>query len=496
MANATRCYYDVLGVRQDAAPGEIKKCYHTLALRWHPDKNADNPEAAEVFKQVREAYDVLSDPQERAYYDDNRDEILMSDAEEEEKECNEVEAELDLYKWSSRDAFVDFSYEEDGFFAVYTGVFKGLDEQERTAKNKDARRPGFGSAGSVVDEVTEFYQYWRNFSTCRSDRAFAKHDKWDLSDAPSPLMRRLMQQKNKIIRDKARKMFNDKVRRLAKWVQSHDPRPCGQVTVLDGGDDATRAQDDASSAAAGEEKGSFHCAACNKWYKNASQLSNHEKSGKHKQMVAKLKKQLQEDEGLKDLEELALEDEQLRVEGDDTVKGGGGGEGGGGGGGDGGGGGAGGGGGGGGGGKGKKKKKGRREDFDEDDADFVGADHADGDAQDAVIEEAVAATALPSPGLVALQTRQAFESSDEYKKLNKTQRRKALQQWEAENEHIMAALRAEGKEPAEPKEPKEKKPEAPARKEKVHGSGAHSREIKTPKKKKAVYMGSKVVEIQ
>ena len=63
----------------------------------------------------------------------------------------------------ARDAFVDFSYEEDGFFAVYTGVFKGLDEQERTAKNKDARRPGFGSAGSVVDEVTEFYQYWRNF---------------------------------------------------------------------------------------------------------------------------------------------------------------------------------------------------------------------------------------------------------------------------------------------------------------------------------------------
>ena len=116
----------------------------------------------------------------------------------------------------------------------------------------------------------------------------------------------------------------------------------------------------------------------------------------------------------------------------------------------------------------RKRAQGR---LDEDDADFVGADHADGDAQDAVIEEAVAATALPSPGLVALQTRQAFESSDEYKKLNKTQRRKALQQWEAENEHIMAALRAEGKEPAEPKEPKEKKPEAPARKEKVHGSG-------------------------
>ena len=122
---------------------------------------------------------------------------------------------------------------------------------------------------------------------------------------------------------------------------------------------------------------------------------------------------------------------------------------------------------------------------------------------DAAIEDAVAAVALPSPGQVALQSRQAFESTDEYKKMNKTQRRKALLQWEAENEHIMEALRAEGKvaDPDQVKEPKEKKPEAPARKEKVHGSGAHSREIKTPKKKKAVYMGGgggggKIVEIE
>lgn len=70
------------------------------------------------------------------------------------------------------------------------------------------------------------------------------------------------------------------------------------------------------------------------------------------------------------------------------------------------------------------------------------------------------------------------------------QRRKALQQWEAENEHIMEALRKEGKEPnGEAAPPKEKRPEGPSVKKelKVHGSGAHSREIKTPRKKKAVY---------
>ena len=102
---------------------------------------------------------------------------------------------------------------------------------------------------------------------------------------------------------------------------------------------------------------------------------------------------------------------------------------------------------------------------------------------------AAMSTALPSPGLVALQTRQAFESTEEYKKMNKTQRRKALLQWEAENEHIMRALRSEGKEPKpEAEKPKEKKPDVPQVREKLHGSGAHSRESKTPKaKQKAVY---------
>lgn len=137
--------------------------------------------------------------------------------------------------------------------------------------------------------------------------------------------------------------------------------------------------------------------------------------------------------------------------------------------------------GGGGGGKAKKKKN-RRDGAGE--ADVPRADDADADS----IDLGAMSMALPSPELVALQTRQAFESTDEYKRLNKTQRRKAMQQWEAENEHLMEQLRKEGKEPTTEATSREKKPEQPARKEKVHGSGAHSREIKTPKtKKKAVY---------
>ena len=67
------CYYEVLGVERDATAAEVKKAFHVLALRWHPDKNEGDATATEKFKQVQEAYAVLYDPQERAYYDDNRE---------------------------------------------------------------------------------------------------------------------------------------------------------------------------------------------------------------------------------------------------------------------------------------------------------------------------------------------------------------------------------------------------------------------------------------
>lgn len=62
-------FYQVLGLSRSAGADQIKRAYRRLAKRFHPDRNKGNPAATEKFKQVRQAYEILSDPQKRATYD-------------------------------------------------------------------------------------------------------------------------------------------------------------------------------------------------------------------------------------------------------------------------------------------------------------------------------------------------------------------------------------------------------------------------------------------
>lgn len=64
-----RDYYEVLGVAKNATAEEIKKAYRKKAIQYHPDKNPGNKEAEEKFKEAAEAYEVLSDADKRARYD-------------------------------------------------------------------------------------------------------------------------------------------------------------------------------------------------------------------------------------------------------------------------------------------------------------------------------------------------------------------------------------------------------------------------------------------
>ena len=66
---AKRDYYEILGVARDASEADVKKAYRRLAMKHHPDRNPDKPEAEAQFKEAKEAYEALSDKDKRAAYD-------------------------------------------------------------------------------------------------------------------------------------------------------------------------------------------------------------------------------------------------------------------------------------------------------------------------------------------------------------------------------------------------------------------------------------------
>uniref|UniRef100_A0A183AVH9 BZIP domain-containing protein n=1 Tax=Echinostoma caproni TaxID=27848 RepID=A0A183AVH9_9TREM len=168
---------------------------------------------------------VLSDPQERAWYDSHRAQILQTDYEEER---------VDVFPFFARSCFDRFDDGKKGFYTVYRKVFNN----EKSNQNGRSSReyPSFGQSDSLyTDVVASFYQFWEAFRTHKNYTWVEKYDirfsfntnklHPNLIFISTPIKeRRAMEQENKRLRNAARRKRNEEVRQLVAFVKKRDKR--------------------------------------------------------------------------------------------------------------------------------------------------------------------------------------------------------------------------------------------------------------------------------
>ena len=135
--NERECLYSILNIDPKSSSDIIKKAYKKQALLWHPDRNIDNIEQATVkFKQINLAYQVLSDKNERAWYDSNRDKIL--------NKANNNNNTFDVRSYISPYAYTNFEDNKaDNFYSIYKECFEKICEVEGLSIKKT---PNFGDS--------------------------------------------------------------------------------------------------------------------------------------------------------------------------------------------------------------------------------------------------------------------------------------------------------------------------------------------------------------
>lgn len=333
-----RCCYEVLGVERDAGDQEIKKSYRKLALKWHPDKNQDNnEESTRIFTEIQQAYEVLSDPQERAWYDKHREQIIRGGD-------DYVDNSVNLIKYFSASVYCGYGDDEQGFYAVYSNVFRIITKEDAEfATDEDLEIPEFGTSSSDYEEVVQpFYAFWQSYSTLKS---YVWLEKYNIREAPNRRVQRLMEKDNKKIRDAAKKERNEEVRALVKFVRKRDKRVKAYLELLKEIDEERKRltkqkrlealrerekmfeeykeeswatlsgleedlaqmnthldsefgkdNDVNESQSDNGEVEQFYCVACDKAFKTEKALVNHEKSRKHKDKVAAIKREMAENE--------------------------------------------------------------------------------------------------------------------------------------------------------------------------------------------------------
>ncbi|KAG6853795.1 hypothetical protein C0991_001384 [Blastosporella zonata] len=341
-------YYNLLELDENATADEIKRSFRRLALIHHPDKNKDDVEGAtKRFASLQQAYEVLSDEQERAWYDSHKASLVPEpDAETVFEDIRKgappprardrgltsrhLSRFLDASLWS------DFDDGPDSFFTLYRNLFERLGAEEAMF-SADIDYPSFGfstwlwTAQDKGDDQQArlFYAAWTNFATSKD---FIWSEQWNLTEAPDRRVKRLMEKDNKKARDDARREYNDTVRSLAKFIRKRDPRykshlarqleqlqqnqASGSATPIGGSNkrqpveeyveqdwqkvDTDKLHGDLDWAAAeGEDPEEWECVACRKTFRSEAAWDSHERSKKHLREVELLRQQmLEEDEEL------------------------------------------------------------------------------------------------------------------------------------------------------------------------------------------------------
>ncbi|KAL3922240.1 MAG: hypothetical protein SGILL_002312 [Bacillariaceae sp.] len=194
-----------------------------MALKHHPDKNHGDEEAAENFRLIQQAYEVLSDPQERKWYDDHREAMLAGWSTGGSPDDSAVNMIFDVVHFMHPGCYSGYHNKKGGFYQTYREVFENIVACERKQSETLVELPtDFGDADSDWDTVREFFQSWESFSSALN---FAWEDKYNVhEDAPNRRVRRLMEEDNKKQRKAAKKEYNNDILQLVLFIKRRDPR--------------------------------------------------------------------------------------------------------------------------------------------------------------------------------------------------------------------------------------------------------------------------------
>ncbi|KAG5679913.1 hypothetical protein PVAND_009449 [Polypedilum vanderplanki] len=217
MSTRMICHYEILEIERNADDDTIKKNYRKLALKWHPDKNLQNENEAKVkFQLIQQAYEVLSDPQERAWYDKHREQILRG-------RTQDTDDSLDVYAYFNSSCYKGFGDDDKSFYTVYRTVFEKLaaEDVEYMDEADFETIPNFGNSKSDLNDVVNFYAHWESFSTKRPFFHLFPHD---ISEIRERRVLKLIDKEHKKIQQKARKERNEEIRSLVAFVKKRDKR--------------------------------------------------------------------------------------------------------------------------------------------------------------------------------------------------------------------------------------------------------------------------------